>query len=63
MFLKPKPEPERPGAEIWMHDSESQFLRRLDADPVSIDLEGNRVAGIGGGAGHQQRGDNVGVSS
>jgi hypothetical protein len=30
----------------------------VDADLVSLDLEGNRIAGLGGRSGHQQRGEN-----
>ena len=62
-MLKPKPEPERPGAEICMHDSESQFLGTSMRTLVSVDLEGNRIAGVGGRGGHQQCGENVRASS
>ena len=32
------------------------ILRRLDVDLLPVDLEGNRIAGVGGGRGHQQGG-------
>ena len=40
-----------------MQDSELQFLGAGDADLVSLDLERNRIAGMSGRGGHQQRGE------
>src|SRR5258708_2959301 len=42
IFLKPKPEPERLGAETWMQDSESQFFgasMRILCPSISKEIE------------------------
>ena len=35
------------------------IFRRLDVDLVSVDLEGNRIAGMGRRGGHHQRGEYI----
>src|ERR1700722_5354076 len=55
-------------AEIGSGQAGSRYLEagqrvaisgRLDMDPVPVDLERNRIAGVGGRAGHQQGQENV----
>jgi hypothetical protein len=57
--LKPKSVAERPRSRDLDARQRVTVARRHNVNPVAVDLQRNRIAGMGGRAGHQQRGEEI----